>query len=116
MGYTELVLIPISVQEKNNNIMMRKSDTEVMSSGPIMAALTLFQLLTFLQLWMAKGDEHTMSLVTAFGGLIVIEWLYFAMVRISRRAAFEMEIIAFFLSTLSLAVVASKSPEDLVNR
>ena len=116
MGYTELVLIPISVQEKNNNIMMRKSDTEVMSSGPIMAALTLFQLLTFLQLWMAKGDEHTMSLVTAFGGLIVIEWLYFAMVRVSRRAAFEMEIIAFFLSTLSLAVVASKSPEDLVKQ
>lgn len=116
VGNTELVLIPISVQEKNNNTIMRKADTEVMSSGPTMAALTLFQVLAFLQLFMVKGDEHAISLVTAFGGLILIEWIYFAIIRMTGRAAFEMEIIAFFLSTLSLAVVASKSPEDLVKQ
>lgn len=116
MGLTELTLMPISLEEKNNNTNMRKADTEVMSAGPAMGALTLFQILTFIQLWMAKGDEHSMALVTAFGGLIGIEWLYFALVRISRRAAFEMEIIAFFLSTLSLAVVASKDPDDLVKQ
>lgn len=116
MGLTELTLMPISVEEKNNNTNMRKLDTEVMSAGPAMGALTLFQILTFLQLWMSKGDDHSITLVTAFGGLIGIEWLYFAAVRISRRAAFEMEIIAFFLSTLSLAVVASKDPDALVKQ
>lgn len=116
IGFTELVLIPISLQEKNNNTLMRKTDTEVMSSGPAMAALTLFQILAFLQLWMAKGDEYSATLLTAFGGLFLIEWAYFAIVRLTGRAAFEMEIIAFFLSTLSLAVVASKSPEDMVKQ
>ena len=116
MGLTELTLIPISIEEKNNNLTMRKTDTEVMSAGPTMAALTLFQLLTFFQLWMVKGDENSVVLATAFGGLIAIEWVYFTVVRITGRAAFEMEIIAFFLSTLSLAVVASRSPEALVKQ
>ncbi len=116
MGYSELTLLPISLQEKNNNEKMRKSDTEVMAAGPGMAALTLFQLLTFFQLWMAKGADSLMNLAVAFGGLIAIEWFYFAVVRLTKRAAFEMEVIAFFLSTLSLAVVASKSPEALVKQ
>ncbi len=116
VGMTELTLIPISLEEKNNNINMRRTDTEVMSAGPAMGALTLFQILTFVQLWFSKGDGYSMALVTAFGGLLGIEWLYFAIIRMTRRAAFEMEIIAFFLSTLSLAVVASKDPDALVKQ
>ena len=115
-GMTEFTLIPISVEEQNNNMQMRRLDTEVMSAGPGMAALTLFQLLTFLQLWIAKGEEHVMQIVTAFAGLIAIEWIYFAVLKATRRAGFEMEMIAFFLSTLSLSVVASKSPDALVKQ
>ena len=116
VGMTELTLIPISLEEKNNNTNMRRTDTEVMTAGPAMAALTLFQILTFVQLWQTKGDEYSMTLVTAFGGLLAMEWLYFTIVKMTRRAAFEMEIIAFFLSTLSLAVVASKDPDALVKQ
>ena len=115
-GLTEFVLLPISLEEKNNNEKLRRADTEVMSAGPAMAALTLFQLLTFLQLWMSKGEENVIRIFTAFAGLIVIEWVYYLILRVTRRAAFEMEIIAFFLSTLSLAVVASKSPDALVKQ
>ena len=54
-GLTEFTLLPISLEEQNNNLAMRKSDTKMMSIGPTMAALTLFQILTMLQLWLALG-------------------------------------------------------------
>ena len=115
-GLTEFTLMPISIQEKYNNTKMRLSDTEVMTAGPAMACLTLFQILTFIQLWLAKGEDHVMQMVFAFGGLIIIEWVYFSVLKVIKRAAVEMEIIAFFLSTLSLAIVASKSPDALIKQ
>ena len=115
-GLTEFTLLPISLEEKNNNLRMRKDDTEVMSSGPTMAALTLFQILTFFQLIISKGAESGMQMATAFGGLIMIEWVYYGILRATRRAGFEMEVIAFFLSTLGLSIIASKSPDALVKQ
>ena len=115
-GHTEFTLLPISLEEKKNNLEMRLDDTRLMSQGPSMAALTLFQILTFLQLWMVKGDEYSMPLMTAFGGLFIIEWIYVLAVRISKRRGLEMEVMAFFLCTLSLAVIASKNPGDLVKQ
>ncbi len=54
-----MVLMPISLEEKNNNIAMRRSDTKLMSAGPSLAALTLFQLLTAFQLGIALGHAST---------------------------------------------------------
>ena len=112
-GMTEMVLYPISLEEKNNNTAMRRSDTQVMSAGPSLAALTLFQLLTAFQLGIALGTEHMVQVYAAFGGLMLLMWTYFAVMKSLGNTAFEMETIAFFLSTLSLAVVASSAPESL---
>ena len=112
-GLTEMVLMPISVEEKNNNIAMRRSDTHFMSAGPSLAALTLFQLLTAFQLLIALGEAYYTQVFMAMGGLMIIMWVYVAVMRGFGNTAFEMETIAFFLSTLSLAVVASSAPESM---
>ena len=113
IGYTELTLLPISLEERNNNIAMRKADTKLMSPGPSLAALTLFQILTAFQLWITIGTDYLGGILTAFGGLTVLMWIYFGILRAASRSAIEMETIAFFLSTLSLAVIASSAPEEL---
>ena len=51
MGLTTCTLLPISLEEKNNNIHMRRSDTRPLSAGPALAALTLFQLLAALDVY-----------------------------------------------------------------
>lgn len=112
-GMTDFTLLPISLEEKNNNRQMRRSDTKLLSAGPTVAALTLFQIMTVIQLWISLGTELLPEIFFAFGGIIAIEWIYFAVIKLSGNSGFEMEIISFFLSTLSLAVVASKSPEAL---
>ncbi len=112
-GMTEFTLLPISLEEQNNNLAMRKSDTQMMSIGPTMAALTLFQILTMLQLWLALGSDYLEHIFIGFGGLMLLMWGYVAIVRATGREGFEMEAIAFFLSTLDLAVVASSAPDKL---
>lgn len=112
-GMTEMTLLPISLEERNNNIAMRRSDTQFMSSGPSLAALTLFQLLTIFQLGIALGNEYFGQIFMSIGGLTVLMWVYVAIMRGLGNTAFEMETIAFFLSTLSLAVVGSSAPESM---
>ncbi|MCI8608796.1 MAG: FtsW/RodA/SpoVE family cell cycle protein [Firmicutes bacterium] len=113
MGLTTCTLLPISLEEKNNNIHMRRSDTRPMSAGPTLAALTLFQLLTAFQLSIALPEEAMMDIFIGFGGLMAIMWIYVAALKSMGQTAFEMDIIAFFLSTLSLAVVASSNSDAL---
>lgn len=112
-GLTEFTLLPISLEEKNNNTAMRRSDTKVMSAGPTLAALTLFQVLTILQLWVTLGPDYLDEITVSIGGLCAVMWIYTGVLRSMGRTGFEMEVIAFFLSTLSLAVVASSAPEKM---
>ena len=113
MGLTTCSLLPISLEEKNNNIKMRRSDTRPVSSGPTLAALTLFQLLAAFQLAIALPGEATAQVLTAFSGLILLMWVYVCILRSMKQTAFEMDTIAFFLSTLSLSVVASSNSDAL---
>jgi len=112
-GATEMTLLPISLEEKNNNIAMRRSDTQFMSAGPSLAALTLFQLLTAFQLGIALGEDYLEEVYISIGGLMVFMWIYVGVMKRMGNTAFEMETIAFFLTTLSLAVVGSSAPESM---
>ncbi len=115
-GLTEFTLIPISLEEKNNNLAMRKSDTELMSAGPSLAALTLFQILTVFQLWISVGSEALSDILLSFGGLCVLMWIYMLVLKATGRTAVEMETIGFLLTTLSLAVVAASAPDRLLKQ
>lgn len=111
IGKSEMTLFPISVEERQNNIKLRKADTKPVSPWPSLIALTVFQFLTMIQLNIALGEDMTASVNTAFIGLSALMWGYFIILRSLRRKGFEMETIGFFLTTLSLAVTASKYPE-----
>lgn len=45
--------------------------------------------------------------------LCAVMWVYYLVVRSLRRTGFEVESIAFFLSTIGFAVIASSSPAAL---
>ena len=92
---------------------MRRSDTKLMSAGPSLAALTLFQLLTAFQMGIALGSEHMAGVYIAIFGLMILMWIYVGVMKSLGNTSFEMETIAFFLSTLSLAVVGSSAPESM---
>ncbi len=113
LGMTNCSIYPISLEEHNNNINMRKTDTWFSSPWILLILLSTFQLLTMMQLKIALGEEYLQNITVAFLGLMGIMWAYVIVLKSFNRKAFEMEFLAFFLSTLSFAVTATKYPESV---
>lgn len=76
--------------------------------------LSLFQSLIMLQYCFSAKDEYLVITCLAFFALLAIEWICYLLIRAFRRTGFEVETLAFFLTTLGLSVVASSTPSELV--
>lgn len=116
IGTEQLTLFPISLEEQRNNTNYRIEKSKPLSPWSCLTALSLFQILTALQLIIALGDDCPSALPLCMLGLCGVMWAYFLFMRFLRRTGFEMELIAFFLSTLSLAVTASAAPESVLKQ
>ena len=116
IGEEQLTLFPISLEEQRNNTNYRMEKSKPLSPWACLAALSLFQILTALQLVISLGEDCPSALPLCMLGLCVVMWAYFLFMRSLRRVGFEMELIAFFLSTLSLAVTASAAPESVLKQ
>ena len=75
--------------------------------------LTAFQLFLLLQHSFYARPEALSDIALGFGSLIVMEWSCFNAMRIINRAGFEIETLAFYLSSLGMSVAASSTPEDM---
>lgn len=112
MGGVNFTLVPITAEQERIQAGTRTRAGLHVHQVPTLLLLTLFQLLTAMQLVLGGGDPGLE--LTAFGGLIALEWALYLGLRIFRRTGFEAETLAFFLCTLGLAVVSSSAPESLV--
>ena len=112
IGGVETVLLPLSPEEKAQRRQRRKVDRPV-SPWLGLVLLTVFQVLTALQLIISEGEGADVMIPLTFLCLTAVMWLYYLTLRALRRVGFEMETIAFFLSTLSLAVTCSSNTPAL---
>ena len=113
-GGVETVFLPVPVEEKRAERRARAEETRPVSPWGPLILLTLFQVLTAVQLIVSKGAEATVNIPLTFLGATATMWIYCLTLRAMRRVGFEMELIAFFLCTLGLAVTASAAPDDMV--
>ena len=112
-GGIPTMMLPISAEEKREQMAERRIEGRPAGMWGSLVLLTLFQVLTALQLIVAAGEEATVTIPLTFLVLTLVCWGYFIILRSFRRIGFEMETIAFFLCTLSLAVTGSKVPEEM---
>lgn len=116
IGGSRFTLYPVSYQERMKNIEKRKKKTRPVSPWPSLVALSLFQFLTVKQFQVSLGEDFPASLPAAFGLLFILMWAYVIIMRLLKRTGFEMEMIAFFLCTLSLAVTATAYPSSVMKQ
>lgn len=76
--------------------------------------LTAFQLILLAEhCFFVDKSSYIPSFLLGFSLLILLEWFcYFAM-RSIRRTGFEVETLAFFLTSLGLSVIASSVPDEM---
>lgn len=115
LGGIDLIFLPQTIAEQEAMDQRRKAERPS-AIWPSFLWLTLFQLLTCLQLMSALGEKTTAAIPLSFLGLSGVMWVYFIALRLQGCVGFEMESIAFFLSTLSLAVTASSAQGSLLKQ
>ena len=81
-----------------------------------MLLLTVIQAMLALQFSFTGEAEYLGQIFLGFGAIAFIGWFYYLLMRIFDRIGFEIETLAFFLSTLGIAVVATSSPEDMLKQ
>ncbi len=73
--------------------------------------VTVFQLLSFTQV-LTKEKEDTAQLAMIFLSFLLIEWFYVVIMRVTiKQKSFELELIAFFLSSIGLSLIATVSTD-----
>ena len=112
LGGVPLVFLPQTVGEREELEKKRQAERPA-AMWPSFLWLTVFQILTAIQLTLAAGEKASPVIPICFLILTVVMWLYAAALRLGRCVGFELETIAFYLSTLSLAVTASSAPGSL---
>ena len=110
LGGVKCILASISIEESRNNEELRRLDKEPISPWKPMLAITLFQFLTVIQLIISMGTKVPGMAVLSFLLLCVLMWVYVFVFRRLRRKGYELEMIAFFMSTISLAITTSSAP------
>lgn len=113
LGGVEMILAPTTAAEAEEEAEYREESSRILSPGFTLFLLTLFQLLTACQFWMTSDPEDAASCVLGFFALIGVEWMLFTVLRLMRRISFEVETLAFFLSTIGTAVIASSAPSEV---
>lgn len=115
VGGVQLLFLPLSREEETSLIAQRRSEGPL-PMWPSLLWLTLFQVLAAVQLLLqGRGEENHLYPLTLLG-LTLVMWIYYLTLRSTGTRGFEMETIAFFLSTLSLAVTASSAPGSVIKQ
>ena len=116
LGGIEMYLEPITHRQEVIQASSRTKAGREITPGATLFLLTLLQALTALQLLMQVDAQYLRPVFISFAGLAAAEWILFFLTRLLRRSGFEMETMAFFLSTIGMSVVTSKAPESAVKQ
>ena len=113
VGGVELYFFPSDADEEARQAQRRTRPGRVISSAATLGLLTVFQLLTFLQFLPALTAASAAPVSIAFAALCALMWGLYALCRVLRRTAYELETLAFFVTTLGFAVTAAYAPSAL---
>ena len=75
--------------------------------------LTLFQLFLLVQHTLSAPSPYLLPIALGFATLILLQWCCYNAMRLINRSGFEVETLAFYLTSLGLSVAASSTPEDM---
>ena len=91
----------------------RTSAGHQVSPSVTLLELTVFQLVLLLQHAMSARGDSFKAIALAFVALIALEWCCYNAMRFINRSGFEIETLAFYLTSIGLSVAASSAPDEL---
>ena len=116
VGEVEVELIPITHRQEIKQSMLREKAASGWDSLLNLMLLTIFQCLACLAFLLNCESQVMPSILKGFGGLILSQWILLIFYAIIHRASFEVETIAFFLSTMGMCAICTVNPGEAMKQ
>ena len=113
VGGVELYFFPAGTQEEAALAEQRAKAGRAVSAAATLWLLTGFQGLALVQLLPSFTAENYLPILVGFGGLCAAMWLLYAVYRLWKRTAYELETLSFLLTTIGFAIAAAYAPSIL---
>lgn len=113
MGGLVLSFLPATEDELHAQAQRRTKPGRRFSQGITLFLVTLFQAILCFKLLLVNESETRTVIFQCFCALVLSMWFLYSIYRILRRRGFEIETLAFFLTTLCLTVTADSAPATL---
>ena len=113
IGGEKLTFYEVNAKKLESLEAGRTSAGQRVSPSITLFELTVFQIFLLLQHTITADSGNLPAIALAFLCLISLQWCCFFAMRALDLSGFEIETLAFFLSSLGLSVVASSSPDDI---
>jgi len=116
VGGVQMRLEPITAEQEKKLAQLRTKGSSFTTSLWNVIMLTVFQALCCLAYLMSGKPETAQTVLIGFMGLMVMEWLLLLFYVCIHRTSFEVESIAFFISTLGMNAVAAVVPGEAIKQ
>ena len=113
LGGLALRFHELTTADRQEKDAVRTSAGSTVSPTVTLLDLTGFQLMLMFQHSLSAGAEYSRAIALAFVALIALQWCCYSALRLMNRSGFEVETLAFYLSSLGMSVAASSTPEDM---
>ncbi len=113
VGGVELYFFPADIKQEAQLAEQRAKAGRAVSAAATLWLLTGFQVLVLVQLLPSFTAESYLPILVGFGGLCAAMWLLYAVYRLWKRTAYELETLSFLLTTISFAIAAAYAPSTL---
>ena len=114
IGGIQMQLQPISRRQGQRLAELRTRNFSAVNSIANLLLLTVFQCLCCMGYLMSSTDGR--SVLLGFGGIVIAQWVLLLFNFTIRRTAFEVETMAFFLSTLGMMAIVAVKPGESVKQ
>lgn len=94
----------------------RPHETKAVSPALSLLILSIMQAILALEFTITAAIADIYMICLGFFSVFVAQWFCFIVMKSVRRNGFEPEILAFFLSTLGVAIVASSTPDEMLKQ
>lgn len=109
----EVYFFPTTEEELRKQMRHRARPGGGVSQRGTLTLVTWFQLMMLAHFFISAKPEHLLPIVITFAILIAAGWGLYFLYRLFHRAAFELETLALFLSTVCFGVTAAYAPSGL---
>lgn len=100
-------------QEDRDRLEEKRRPAGGVSPTRTLLQLSFFQLFLFTEHCVSAKSEYLGMIALAYVSLLVLEWSIFNAMRVMGRRGFEVETLAFYLTTIGTAVAASSTPGEM---